>query len=142
MPSVDDLRARQAELSAAVAAGDRAAYYGILADLGIRYSLLVMGSFGAGALGRVAIAYMENYWEDLGRTGPCPTEEISLALMEADWKARQDALKDSHTDLDWKTIRDYHATTLLEVAQLPPEVWTAYIPLMKSDFWLNKGCGR
>lgn len=57
---------------------------------------------------------------------------LSVDLMRRDFRARQveENFDRNSPSLQWFVIRDYHAAAFRRVCGLPPEAWTAWIPLL------------
>jgi hypothetical protein len=54
---------------------------------------------------------------------------INLALMERDYKARSELPDSGFRELPMAAIRAYHADVFRTLFNLPPEAWTAEVPL-------------
>lgn len=68
---------------------------------------------------------------------------ISKDLMGADFAARRSVINFDETgrSLRWNVIRDYHVTVFGTYA-LPPETWTAWIPLQVAGEAMDRGLWR
>jgi Ca2+-binding RTX toxin-like protein len=132
-------------LAAASAARDPILYYDILTSEGDRYGALAKGVVMSDTLsGRIARSFATYVGAaTVGADGaPKPVVnitpetwiDISIRLMEADLVARSDAVNEGRqaTDLRWDEVQDYHINVFRQF-QLPPEAWTAFIPLATSS---------
>ncbi len=120
-------------LQAASDARDRPKYYERLTAAGDPYGPLALGVVKQSTMsGRVARCYAIA----VSRRCCRPIDEamwlqISEELMRSDLAARRAAqnFEPAAPSLRWNIIRDYHVATFRDVAGLPPETWTAWIPL-------------
>lgn len=111
---------------------DRTAYYEKLIALRDPYGTLALGvvkqSNVAGRVARrYAIAVSERYCRPID---DATWLRISNELMDADIAARQsdENFEPGTPSLRWDVVRDYHVAVFGR-HQLPPEAWTAWIPL-------------
>ncbi len=121
MSLIDDLRA-------AADSRDPILYYDLLAASGDAYAKLAKGVVTATDFpGYVARAYANITGQDNGSTlTPSQWFDLSVALMDADLKRRDSP--NGYKELTWEEIRSYHVA-VFQYFDLPPEAWTAYIPL-------------
>jgi hypothetical protein len=130
MTTIDDLRA-------AAAAGDPALYYALLAEAGDRYGLLALDVVNPiGFEGAAARNYANSVGEEIGVTlSGQQWFNLSVKLMQRDLAAREDKLVEtgSFLNLPGLTIRNYHVA-IFNIFGLPPEAWTAEIPLRLSGY--------
>jgi Ca2+-binding RTX toxin-like protein len=130
MATIDDLRA-------AAAAGNPALYYALLAEAGDRYGLLALDVVNpVGYEGAVARNYANSVGEEIGVTlSGQQWFDLSVQLMERDLAARERKLTatGSFLNLSGETIRNYHVA-VFDIFGLPPEAWTAEIPLRLSGY--------
>ncbi|WP_404479230.1 cadherin domain-containing protein [Novosphingobium sp. BL-52-GroH] len=121
---------RRAQLQAAVDAGDRAAYYTLLGQMGYKYGSLAKDvALGSGINGAVANQYARQVAQARGvRLTEAQWKNLSVDLMRADWDLRESLTVGSTQDLRWDQYREYHRTTFAKYG-LPAETWTAEIPL-------------
>lgn len=112
----------------------RVPYYQAIAASGDPYGRMALGVVQQGNMaGRVAYSYAK----EVGKRYCRPIDndrwlDISISLMRADYRAREDdaSYASGSPSLQWFIIRDYHRATFAEVGRLPPEAWTAWIPLL------------
>ena len=119
------------ELRAAADSRDPILYYDLLAASGNAYAKLAKGVVTATDFpGYVARAYANLTGQDNGTTlTPSQWFDLSVKLMDADLKERDNP--SGYKELTWEDIRDYHVAVFQDF-DLPPEAWTAYVPLEKA----------
>ena len=130
MAIIDDLRA-------AAAAGNPNLYYSILAGAGDPYGRLALDVVNPiGFEGAAARDYANSVGAAIGVTlSGAQWFDLSIALMQQDLDAREGKYADtgSALNLSVKIIRNYHAN-IFGLFSLPPEAWTAEIPLRMSGY--------
>lgn len=112
-----------------VTMGDRIGYYSLLASEGDKYAALALGVVGNSTFsGSVANAFIMQASADNGTTLAIDTLAlIGIELMNADFDRRA-----AGTEMTVDVIQDYHITVFANHG-LPPEAWTAYVPLQLVD---------
>ena len=110
----------------------RVPYYNRLSSLGDPYGQMALGvvqqSNMAGIVARsYAIAVSQRYCRPIDEA---MWLQISTDLMRADFNARgrAESFEPGTPALLWNVIRDYHVSVFATYG-LPPETWTAWIPL-------------
>lgn len=123
--SQDDIAA----LRSLAESGDRQGYWSYLAGKDAPYGDLALGVVTNDPLsGQMASYYMAGFG-----VSPQQAAVIGHELMMEDLKYRENELKANRSgELTWRQILDYHVD-VLERNALPPEAWTAYIPLTLSS---------
>jgi hypothetical protein len=117
---------RRNALRAAAASGNRETYYKLLVDYEYDYGKLALEvAYKRGINGAVANEYMLSVARKNGVSfSDQRLEAFSIALMQADWAARESLGVNSTRDLNRGEYRGFHVKTL-EFFGLPPEAWTA-----------------
>jgi hypothetical protein len=110
---------------------DRAGYYSYLAAQGSIYAPLALGVVRRDTpSGMTAVMYCQEFAR---RRAVRITDQdflrINLALMERDYKARSELPGAGFRELPMAAIRAYHADVFRTLFNLPPEAWTAEVPL-------------
>ncbi|NIJ21113.1 Ca2+-binding RTX toxin-like protein [Sphingomonas naasensis] len=137
---------------------DPSQYYLALAGFGEKYGALAMQVTNDQTIsGSVARAFAESVARENGiALETSDWAAVSRALALADYEARLHAYNQGFASLDLPAadIRDYHVEVFAEF-NLPPEAWTAFIPLqlagdagrdalweeMKTTGWLYQAAG-
>lgn len=111
----------------------RAAYYRTLATAGDPYGRMALGVVEQSNMaGKVAYSYAKEVAKRYCR--PISDDrwtKISVDLMRSDFAARRspENYEAGAPGLQWFVIRDYHRLAFARTGLLPPEAWTAWIPL-------------
>lgn len=121
-----------AQLKALADTGKRAAYYRCVEGFGDPYGVMAGGVVSQSTLSGVvarcyAIEVSKRYCRIID---DAMWVSISTDLMTADLAARRGGVNFDETgrSLRWNVIRDYHVA-VFGTYGLPPETWTAWIPL-------------
>lgn len=110
---------------------DRAGYYTYLAEQGSIYAPLALGVVRRDTpSGTIAVAYCREFARRRAvQITDADLLRINLGLMERDYQARTALPGPGFRELPMSTIRAYHADVFRTLFNLPPETWTAEIPL-------------
>ncbi|MCA1495016.1 hypothetical protein I6F11_29845, partial [Ensifer sp. NBAIM29] len=120
------------KLRSYVDTGDRISYYQYLIDKGDRYAALALGVVtNSNLAGAVANAFAVQKASEIANRELTNSDlaQISLDLMQADFNAR---LLSSDGLIGRSQIAQYHID-VFAAHNLPPEAWTAYIPLSLAE---------
>lgn len=121
-----------AQLQAYYNAGDYVGYYAVLNGFGEPYGGLAGDVANAtGISGEVARGFARSVGAEHNiELTDAQWMQLSLRLMQEDFEIRSAlaGTSNDNLDLDVRYIRDYHIEVFAEFG-LPPEAWTAYIPL-------------
>ena len=120
---------RYDQLKQAVSTNNRAEYYRLLASWGYRYGDLAGQVVGNNFLsGAAANAFAQQTYREVNNGRELTDAvmlDVSLALMQADFRARYVG---QSSEFNSSIIEDYHVAVFRQFG-LPPEAWTAYVPL-------------